>query len=611
MATTSHTTPALTSSDNGKQYRAVWTNPAGQTVSQAASVTVSVPPAVTTHPSNTTVVSGQTATFSAAASGSPTPTVQWQRSTNGGSTWSNIGGATGTSYSFTTALSDSGYQYRAVFTNSAGFVNTNAATLTVATVPAVTSHPSSQTVTAGASATFSASGSGSPTPSVQWQVSTNGGSSWGNIGGATSTTYSFTTAAGNNGYQYRAVFTNAAGSATTNAAVLTVQYAPEVTADPESSLAVAGEAFTLSASATGSPAPSVQWQSSSDSQAWTNIAGATSASLAVTASATNTFYRALFTNAVGSTPSAAAALATQPAAASGGTEFYTSSGGRYYKVHKFTNVGSNTFNVTQAGGIEYLMVAAGGAGQVTPGSSTSYRGGGGAGGFLEGVSVVTTGQHAAVVGAGRANLNGENTTFLGATAIGGGRGHWGDQGVYPDNISPGQLDPLMDGGSGGGSARFFGTPTIYNPAGFYTVVGVNGYGTPGQGHDGGYGVYASGGGGAGGSGVQSFVYLSGCSAPPPYLGKPGPGRASSITGTEVYYGGGGAGGRASFAATCNLGTWGYGGIGGGGGMCGFVSPCDGEANTGGGGGAHGGVGGSGIVIARYLVTEAEYLANTP
>jgi hypothetical protein len=84
------------------------------------------------QPANQTVTAGQTATFTAAASGSPTPTVQWQLSTNGGSTWGNIAGATATTFAVTnTTTSQSGSEYRAVFTNSAGSATSNAATLTV------------------------------------------------------------------------------------------------------------------------------------------------------------------------------------------------------------------------------------------------------------------------------------------------------------------------------------------------------------------------------------------------------------------------------------------------------------------------------------------------
>ena len=54
------------------------------------------PPAVTTQPVSTTVTTvtpGKTASFSAAASGSPAPTVQWHVSSDG-TNWSNLSGAT-------------------------------------------------------------------------------------------------------------------------------------------------------------------------------------------------------------------------------------------------------------------------------------------------------------------------------------------------------------------------------------------------------------------------------------------------------------------------------------------------------------------------------------
>jgi len=87
------------------------------------------------QPMNQTVTAGQTATFTAAATGSPTPTVQWQVSTDGGVTFSNVSGATSTTLSFTTSLSQNGNRYRAVFTNTAGTATTTAATLTVNATP--------------------------------------------------------------------------------------------------------------------------------------------------------------------------------------------------------------------------------------------------------------------------------------------------------------------------------------------------------------------------------------------------------------------------------------------------------------------------------------------
>ncbi len=209
-------------------------------------------PQVTAHPSNQTVTAGQAVIFTAAASGNPTPTVQWQLSTNGGAGWSNINDATSTSYNTgatTTAMN--GYQYRAVFTNSAGSATSNAATLTVNAAPQVTNHPSNQTVTEGQAATFTAAASGNPTPTVQWQV--NGGAGWSNIGGATNTSYNTgATTTAMNGYQYRAVFTNSAGSATSNAATLTVNAAVQpltivTTSLPNGTLGQAYSSTTLQA----------------------------------------------------------------------------------------------------------------------------------------------------------------------------------------------------------------------------------------------------------------------------------------------------------------------------------------------------------------------------
>ena len=92
----------------------------------------------------------------------------------------------------------------------------------VAGAPSLTNNPTSQTVAAGSNATFTAAASGAPTPTVQWQVSTDNGMSVSDILGATSSTYTFVTTASQNGNQYRAVFTNNQGLATSSAATLTV-----------------------------------------------------------------------------------------------------------------------------------------------------------------------------------------------------------------------------------------------------------------------------------------------------------------------------------------------------------------------------------------------------
>src|SRR5262249_45978425 len=106
------------------------------------------------------------------------------------------------------SAADNGKEYRARFSNLCGAnVASSAATLTLDSAPVVTLNPSSQTVCPGP-VSFSAAASGTPSPTVQWQVSSDGGTTFSDIAGATSTTYSFTAGAGDNGKEFRARFSN-------------------------------------------------------------------------------------------------------------------------------------------------------------------------------------------------------------------------------------------------------------------------------------------------------------------------------------------------------------------------------------------------------------------
>jgi hypothetical protein len=282
-------------------------------------------PVITANPMSVTVTAGTAAQFTAAATGQPAPTVQWQLSTNGGGTFANVVGATSPMLSVVgTTVAASGSQYRAVFTNASGSATTTAATLTVNaannTAPAITTNPANVTVTAGATATFTAAASGTPTPTVQWQVSASG-AAFTNVAGATSTTLSITgTTAAMNGNKYQAVFTNAAGSATTTTATLTVNAAnavPTITTNPANMTVTAGATATFTAAATGTPTPTVQWQvSTNGGTTFTNVAGATSTTLSITG-VTNAMsgnkYEAVFTNTAGSAATTAATLTVNAA----------------------------------------------------------------------------------------------------------------------------------------------------------------------------------------------------------------------------------------------------------------------------------------------------------
>ncbi|MFJ2813220.1 hypothetical protein [Streptomyces sp. NPDC087294] len=119
-------------------YAGVAVAPGGATVyvtDQAESKVVKLDrrmsPKVVRSPADLTVAPGGEVGFVAAAEGTPRPTVRWQVSTDAGTTWADVEGATEPTYTFTAAAGQSGHRYRAEFTNAAGTTRTAQATLTV------------------------------------------------------------------------------------------------------------------------------------------------------------------------------------------------------------------------------------------------------------------------------------------------------------------------------------------------------------------------------------------------------------------------------------------------------------------------------------------------
>ena len=204
----------------------------GQTVSRNGStgakvthaLSVYAAPQVTTEPSSVAVTPPGQASFTVACSGSPTPGVQWQVSTDGGLSFSEIPGQTAATLVISpTTLFLGANEYRALCTNIAGSKVSNAATLTLNTAPLVTSEPSSQSVIASGEASFTVACSGSPSPGVQWQLSSDRGHRWSSLPGQTSAKLRLSpTVPSENGAEYRAICTNLVGSVTSSAATLTV-----------------------------------------------------------------------------------------------------------------------------------------------------------------------------------------------------------------------------------------------------------------------------------------------------------------------------------------------------------------------------------------------------
>ncbi len=205
------TLAAVTAADAGS-YTLVATNSVGSTTSNAATLSVNVAPQITMQPASQTVNAGATVTFTAAASGTPTPTYRWRKNS------ANLAGATNASLTLSAVTAANAGSYTLVATNAAGSATSNAATLSVNAniAPQITTQPVSQTVNAGATVTFTAATSGTPTPTFQWQK--NGA----NLAGATNATLTLSAVTAADAGSYTLVATNAAGSATSNAATLTV-----------------------------------------------------------------------------------------------------------------------------------------------------------------------------------------------------------------------------------------------------------------------------------------------------------------------------------------------------------------------------------------------------
>jgi hypothetical protein len=165
--------------------------------------------------------------------------------------------------------------------------------------PTITTQPTSRTVAAGSPASFTTVVTGFPTPTLQWFKNSVA------VPGATTELLTFASAALADAGTYTLVATNSQGSATSNAATLTVNggAAPIVTTQPASLAQPAGSAAFLAVVASGSP--TYQWRKNG-----TNIPGATAATLAFAslAAADTASYDVVLTNATGSVTSNAATV---------------------------------------------------------------------------------------------------------------------------------------------------------------------------------------------------------------------------------------------------------------------------------------------------------------
>jgi len=237
-------------------------------------------------------------------------TYQWQNSPNGTSGWTDISGATSSTYAPPALTATTYYQVVVTATGaqSCGIVPpSNVVTITVLpqlTAPAIAS---SQTICYNAvpsgltMPTLPTGGNGTYT--YQWQSSADGTTGWTDISGATSSTYAPPSLTATTYYHVisTATGTEACGIMPTSN-VVSITVLPQLTAP----VIASSQTICYNTVPTGLTTPTLptggngtytyQWQSSADgTTGWTDISGATSSTYAPPALTATTYYHLIAT----------------------------------------------------------------------------------------------------------------------------------------------------------------------------------------------------------------------------------------------------------------------------------------------------------------------------
>ena len=237
--------------------------PTSTLVSGEAILTISAAISIITQPQAVSLTNGTSASFAVAATTPGTGLAyQWQSSPDG-TNWTNLSGATTTTLGVT-GITETGYaglRYRCVVSSS-GYTDatSNAAILTVAPIT-VTTQPAAQTgaPVAGTTPAYTASFSAAATspagvPTIQWEVSTDAGTTYSDVSGATSSSLSLSAlVSSDSAKKYRAKFERG-GWATVRSTPATLTVPTDtitVTTQPSNTTA-----STSSYSATAYPLPS-------------------------------------------------------------------------------------------------------------------------------------------------------------------------------------------------------------------------------------------------------------------------------------------------------------------------------------------------------------------
>ena len=267
--------------DNYK-YHVVVSGCLPDVTSSDATLTVNQAPEISSHPSDLPLCLGADGTMSADGTGTSV-TWQWEVNRNDGNGFvtlsedANFSGVTGKTLSITDAQSSfTNWGFRAKATGTCGApAYTNFGRLTVTNPPTVVTQPAAKEICENGTTSFLAIGSGYS--GLQWQVSTDNGSSWSDIGlldtqylGAGSNQLTVLNAPVSlNNNQYRLGLIGSCTTIPTNGVVLKVNPNPIVDFSAADTLnACGGVPLVINGNPTGGTAPYAQHRL--DRRCWTD-----------------------------------------------------------------------------------------------------------------------------------------------------------------------------------------------------------------------------------------------------------------------------------------------------------------------------------------------------
>ncbi len=178
------------------------------------------------------------------------------------------------------------YKISARDADGIGGLESEAVTVVIPPMPEIVAQPEDCSVNEGETAVFTISAEGENL-SYQWQWSSDGGVTWKNSSSATTgyNTASLQVSATStrNGYQYRCAVSSAAGTVTSNPAILTVACKPIIKVQPQDAVSMAGEIVTFEITATGGTLGYQWYYRTSSTGSWKKCSGteATTNSLSV------------------------------------------------------------------------------------------------------------------------------------------------------------------------------------------------------------------------------------------------------------------------------------------------------------------------------------------